>query len=174
MLGNIRYHLNEEEKEKFKQVLKRDRISSLIFTIVWCGFISVGLAMGLTQGDMDFRIPSIPAIQEGSFEDTMSLIILIVIGIFGLCELWLIKDTISKFKSINNYNFICGTIIDKSSQRVNDSRSYYANIQIDTGDILQDIRISRDIYHATERNVILATKKTRNVKKIKVKYVFFR
>ena len=174
MMNNIRYYLNEEEKEKFRKIIKRDRVSSVIFTIVWCGFIFTGLGIGLTQGDIDFRIPSIPAIQEGSFEDTMSLIILIVIGIFGLGGLWLIKDAISKFKPINNYNFICGTILDKSSTKVNDSRSYYADIKIDTGDVLYDVRISRDMYHTTEHSVILAIKKTRNVKKIKVNYVFFR
>lgn len=176
-LDSIRVNLNEYEKEKFREVLKHDRISNVIFTIVWNSFIGFGLASMYKSLYSEAEvIPSLDRIlaRELVFEDQMFLILLGFTIIFGLGGLYLVLDTISRFKHECNYYFIYGTILDKSRHHINDSWSYEADIKIDTGDILRDITINSKIYDNPGTSVILAIKKTRSRKKIQVKYVFFR
>ena len=176
-IESIRIHLNEYEKENFREVLKRDRISNVLFTIIWNSFIGFGLyTMYKSLYTESEIVPSIDRIlaKELVFEDQMFLILLGFTIFFGLCGLYLVFDTISRFKPEGNYYFIYGTILDKSRHHINDSWSYEADIKIDTGDILRDITIDSMIYNNPGTSVILAIKKTRSRKKIKIKYVFFR
>ena len=150
------YTPNSAELKEIEKELKKSKIGSLIFTLIWNGFI----------GFVIFSAPEVMSFSEGP---GWIMLIFVAAGIF------LFVNTIKLFMlNTNNLSYSRGKIIDAWKEVHRDSDGdkhthYYITIEQPNGNINEKVKTTCKMYRNEGAEVVMAYDKKNKIRLVVLK-----